>query len=64
VPVQVLSGDTQLYNEIAREILRLDLAALLPPQPEEGGFVIAHDDPGIRPPNKVTASFAGVMTVP
>ena len=22
--------------------------ALLPPQPEQGGFVVAHDDPGVR----------------
>jgi hypothetical protein len=46
-PVQVLSGKTQLDDEIAGQVLRFDLCALLPPQAEEGGLIIAHDDPGI-----------------
>jgi hypothetical protein len=30
-PVKILGGNAKLYNEIGREILRLDLPALLPP---------------------------------
>ena len=33
---------------LLRKILRLDLAALLPPETEEGGLVAAHDDAGVR----------------
>jgi hypothetical protein len=40
-PVQILGRDPKLDNEIARKILRLDLAALFQPQAEEGGFIVA-----------------------
>ena len=33
---------------LCREVLGLDLAALFPPQAEQGGLVVAHDDPGVR----------------
>ena len=34
---------------------RLDLAALFLPQPDQGGFVITHDDPGVRATDEVSA---------
>ena len=37
----------ELDDEVAGEVLRLGLAALLPPEAEQGGFVVAHDDPGV-----------------
>ena len=40
--------DAELDDEIIREVLRLLLAALLAPEPQQGGLVLAHDDPGIR----------------
>jgi len=40
--VQVLGCYTKLDYEIAREVLRLDLAPLFPPEAEEGGFIIAN----------------------
>jgi hypothetical protein len=45
-PVQLLGHDPKLNDEIAGQVLRLSLAALLPPQPHEGGFILAHDDRG------------------
>ncbi len=48
VPVEVLGHGAELDHEITGEILRLDLAALLSPQPEQGRLVLSHDDPGIR----------------
>ena len=48
VPVEGLGHDPELDDEVAGEVLRLDLAALFPPQAEQGGLVIAHDDPGVR----------------
>ena len=40
-------------------VVWLDLAALLLPEVDEGGLVIAHDDPGIRTPNKMAAAKTG-----
>ncbi len=58
-PVEVLGGQAELDDEVAGEVLRLDLAALFPPQPQQGGLVIAHDDPGVRAADEVAAIFGG-----
>ena len=57
VPVQLLGGDTELDNEVARQILRLGLAPFFPPQPDQGAFVVAHNDPGIRSANEIATVF-------
>jgi hypothetical protein len=44
-PVKLLGGEAELHNQVAGQVLRLNLAALFSPQPQEGGLVIAHDDP-------------------
>jgi hypothetical protein len=49
-----------LDNEIAGQVFRLDPAALFPPESNEGGLVVAHDDAGVRAADKVTAEFLGV----
>ena len=46
-PVQILRNRSKLDNQIPREVLRLDLTAFLPPQPHQGNFIIAHDDPSV-----------------
>ena len=38
-PVEVLGGVPELYDQVAGEVLRADLAALFAPEPNEGGFV-------------------------
>jgi hypothetical protein len=38
-PVQVLRGEPELDDEVARKVLRLDLTSFLPPEPEQGRFV-------------------------
>ena len=55
VPVERLGDHPELDDEIAGEVLRLDLAALLAPEAEQGGFIIAHDDPGVRAADEVAA---------
>jgi hypothetical protein len=45
--VQVLGRNTKLDNKVAGQVLRLDFPALFPPQPEQGGFIIADDDPDV-----------------
>ena len=48
VPVEVLGHGAELDDQVVREVLGLDLAALFPPQAEQGGFIVAHDDAGVR----------------
>ena len=55
VPVEVLGHGAELDDQVAGEVLRLDLAALLPPEPEQGGFIVAHDDPGVRAADEAAA---------
>ena len=55
VPVQVLCGPAELDHQVFREILRLNLAPLFPPQPNEIGFILAHNDAGVRAANERAA---------
>jgi hypothetical protein len=52
-PIQVLRGQAELDDEVAREVLRLDLAPLHPPQSEEGRLIVAHDNPGVRATDEI-----------
>jgi hypothetical protein len=56
-PVQLFGRQPELDDEVAREVFGLDLAALFAPEADQGGFVIAHDDPGIRAADEVAAVF-------
>ena len=47
VAVEGLGHGAELDDEISGEILGLGLTALLAPEAEQGGLVIAHDDPGV-----------------
>src|SRR5229473_888822 len=47
VPVEVFGNAAELNDQIVIEILRLDFAALLAPQPNEIGLITTHHDPGI-----------------
>jgi hypothetical protein len=44
--------DPKLDNKVAGQILRVDLTAFFSPEAMECGFVLAHNDPGIRATNK------------
>ena len=52
-PIKVFGDGPELDDEVAGQVLRLDLAALFLPQPDQGGFVVAHDDPGVRAADEV-----------
>ena len=41
--IEGLGGEAELDDKVAREILRLDFAALFAPQADEGHLIIAHD---------------------
>ena len=47
MPVERFGNDPELDEEIAREVFRFRFPALLPPEAQQGGLVIAHDDPGV-----------------
>ena len=47
MPVEVFGNASELNDEVARQVLGLGLAALLPPKPEQGCLVGPHDDPGV-----------------
>ena len=47
MPVEVFGDPPKLDNEVSGQVLGLGLAAFLPPKPEQGRFVGAHDDPGV-----------------
>jgi hypothetical protein len=54
-PVEVLGDGSKLHNQIVGEVFRFNLAALFPPQPNQGGLVIAHNHPGIGSADAGTA---------
>ena len=54
-PVQVLGNHAELDNEIAGQVFGFDFAALFPPEPEQGGLVVAHDNPSVRAANEIAA---------
>ena len=58
-PVQVFGCQPKLDDEVARQVLRLDFAPFFAPEADQGGFVITHDDPGVRAANEVTAGVGG-----
>ena len=57
-PIKVLGHHPELDDEIAGQVLRLDLAALFPPEPKQRLLVIAHDDPGVRAADKRAAIWS------
>jgi hypothetical protein len=54
--IERLGCSPQLNDEVAREVLRLGLASLLPPKPNKGRLVAAHDGAGVRAADKRSSS--------
>ena len=59
-PVQGLGCDAELDDEIVGQILRLGLAALFLPQPDQRGFVAAHNNARVRAAEE-TASMSKIV---
>ena len=66
-PIELLGHHPELDEEIAGQVLRLDLAALFPPKPEKRLLIIAHYDPGVRAADEIAtsglATFKGLFTL-
>src|ERR1035437_7702029 len=56
VPIELLGDEAQLDDQLAREVCRLDFAALFAPKAEQGGFVAPHNDPGVGAADAVTTT--------
>jgi hypothetical protein len=41
--VESFCREPKLNDDVARQVLQLELAAFLPPEAQEGGLVAAHD---------------------
>ena len=50
-------AQAELRDEVAGEILGLDLAPFFAPQPYQGSFIAAHDDPGVRAADEKPSSL-------
>jgi hypothetical protein len=48
-PVEIFGDPAELDDEVAGQVLRLGLAALFPPEAEQGRLVVAHDDASVGP---------------
>ena len=56
VPFEVLGRHgSEPDDEVARQILWLDLPTLFPPKSQEGTLIASHVDPGVRAADKVAA---------
>src|SRR5262245_23834217 len=46
--VERFGGGPKLHNQVAGNVLRLNLAPLLAPKADQGRLFTAHDNPGVR----------------
>jgi hypothetical protein len=58
-PIERLGHQAELDDEVAGQVLGLGLAALFPPEAEQGGLVVPHDDAGIGAADEGSAIFLG-----
>ena len=54
--IEVLGHGAELDDQVAGQVLRLGLASFLPPEADQGGFIAAHDDPGVRAADEPSSS--------
>ena len=62
VAVEVLGRRPELHDEVAGQVLRLGLAPFLAPEADQGGFIAAHDDPGVGDPG-IRAAYKGTANL-
>ena len=46
--IELLGRGAKLYDQIARQVVRLGFSPLLAPELDQGRLVSAHDDPRVR----------------
>src|SRR5205823_1476092 len=53
--IEALGDEPKLNDQVAGQVRRPGVAPLFPPSLDQRRLVAAHDDPGVRSPNEVTA---------
>src|SRR5262249_6424837 len=61
--VELLGCPSELHDEVAGEVLRFGLSAFLAPEANQGGFIMAHDDPGIRTTDEGAATCITLLAM-
>jgi hypothetical protein len=46
--IELLGCSPELHDEVAGQVLRLGFTTFFPPEANQGDFISAHDDPGVR----------------
>jgi len=59
MPIEWLSHEAKLDDQVARQVLGFDLAAFFPPNAEQSVLVITHDDAGIGAADEESSISAG-----
>jgi hypothetical protein len=63
MPIKNFSHESELDDEVAGQVLGLGFALFFPPQAEQGGFIVAHDDPGVGAADEAPSShWSGMLT--
>ena len=55
-PVEILGDPAELDDQVGGQILRFHFATLFPPEAQQGGLVVAHDDPGVGAADEIAAT--------
>jgi hypothetical protein len=55
MPAEWLRHHPELDDKVAGQVLRPGFAPFLLPEADEGGLIVAHDDPGVGAADEVTA---------
>ena len=58
--VELLGRGAELYDQVARQVLGIRLSPLLAPELDQGRFVAAHDDAGVRAADEGPTSLPGL----
>jgi len=57
VPIERLGHNPQLDDQVFGEVFGFDFATFFPPEPDESGFVLAHDNPRIGATDESTPAI-------
>ena len=55
MPVEGFRHYAELDDEVAGEVLRLGFAPFFAPEADQGSFIAAHNDPGVRAADETSA---------
>jgi hypothetical protein len=60
-PVELFGRSPKLHDKVVGQVLWRGLPTLLVPEANQGRFVVAHDDPGVRAADEKAAILGGIV---